>query len=540
MTNIILRKHSSAFRMLILLFSLSPVIVSSAQEMIASKIREVTVFASGARIYRTTRLMLHAGENEIILENLSNQLDENSIEVQYPGQGQIASIKYELNSIKKLSPGENALRYKSQYDSARIRLEMLVNEKNSLTGQLRVLEANQKIGINEKTIYTEEMEDWLETYRKNFVAISNRITRLNEQEKDLREAVVALSDELNRRGGAVKQSSGQIVIHLSATAAEASELNFSYYVNNAGWHPQYNLRAGKLTDPLKVDYDAVVFQQTGEAWDNVRLSLSTGNPAMGGNKPEVLPWFLYIQQPPMLYRTSMKDATMSAPAVEKLSANDEAAQSYAPVPNQTVNFATTVQFQIAQRYSIASGGSGEVVRIQQFNLPATYEYATAPKLSEDAFLQAQVTGYEDFNLLPGEANLFLEGVYLGKSNVDPSVTNDTLTFGFGRDKKIIIKRERLKGTSKKSLFGSSKSETFSYETSVRNTKQGIVQITVEDQVPLSQTKDIEVSLNDQGGAIYNPETGKLSWKLNLQPGEIKKLKFTYQVKYPKNKIIQNL
>jgi hypothetical protein len=54
---------------------------------------------------------------------------------------------------------------------------------------------------------------------------------------------------------------------------------------------------------------------------------------------------------------------------------------------------------------------------------------------------------------------------------------------------------------------------------------------------LSTNKDIEVELLDNGGAITNNETGVLTWKIELAPGESKKLRFAYTVKYPKDKTL---
>jgi hypothetical protein len=51
---------------------------------------------------------------------------------------------------------------------------------------------------------------------------------------------------------------------------------------------------------------------------------------------------------------------------------------------------------------------------------------------------------------------------------------------------------------------------------------------------------VEVNLEDSGNAIVNSETGVITWKLNLKPGESKKVRFTYSVKYPKDKKIVNL
>ena len=85
-----------------------------------------------------------------------------------------------------------------------------------------------------------------------------------------------------------------------------------------------------------------------------------------------------------------------------------------------------------------------------------------------------------------------------------------------------------------------KKETFAYEISLRNTKKDAVEVLMQDQVPLSSDKEITIELMESSGAIYDEESGKLTWRVNLAPSETKKFRLIFSVKYPKNKSIQNL
>ena len=212
------------------------------------------------------------------------------------------------------------------------------------------------------------------------------------------------------------------------------------------------------------------------------------------------------------------------------------ASDYTTVSENQLN----VSFEINLKYDIPADGSNRQVRIQQYDLKGVFEYAAIPKLDKDAFLMAKISGWEDYNLLPGPANIFFEGTYVGKSFLDPNITNDTLSLSFGRDKKIVIDRSKIKDFSKKQLLGSYKTQTFAIEISVRNIKDSPIDITIDDQIPVSQTKEIEVTLIDRGSAEYNAETGKISWKLNIKPAENKTMRFVYTVKYPKDKIVEGL
>jgi len=142
--------------------------------------------------------------------------------------------------------------------------------------------------------------------------------------------------------------------------------------------------------------------------------------------------------------------------------------------------------------------------------------------------------------LPGEANVFFEGTFVGKTFIDPNNIKDTLSVSLGRDKRVVVKREKLKDFVTTRTIGANQRDSYAYEISVRNTKGEPVTITLEDHVPVSQNNQIEVTLSDSGGARYDQVTGKLNWEIVLQPNETRKVQYKFEVKYPKDKTINNL
>ena len=130
-----------------------------------------------------------------------------------------------------------------------------------------------------------------------------------------------------------------------------------------------------------------------------------------------------------------------------------------------------------------------------------------------------------------------EGTYVGKTFIDPSSTNDTLNLTLGRDKRVVVKREKLIDYSSVKFLGANKLQKFTYQITVKNTKKEAIQLQLKDQFPLTTNKEIEVELIDDGGAIVNSDLGVLNWKINLAAGESKKIKFSYSVKYPKDKTL---
>ncbi len=103
-----------------------------------------------------------------------------------------------------------------------------------------------------------------------------------------------------------------------------------------------------------------------------------------------------------------------------------------------------------------------------------------------------------------------------------------------------IMREKVKELTSSKLFGGSKEKSFAYELTVRNTKKEPITIIVEDQVPLSQEKDIEIKVSELSGGIQFTGSGIVKWKITLQPGESTKKTLSYSIKYPKDKQLSGL
>ncbi len=533
----------------ILVFSLISICLYAEEHIAPSKIKEVTIYLQGARVVRTATVALNPGVNEIVFENLSNSLDENSIEMKGIGNATILSVNYRINYYKLQQLTEATKKLKFSMDSVKYKLDITQNELLVLDQTVQLLQANYKMGVNDKTQFVDDIEEWAQRYSKKVLDIKNSGTKLKLLVTELKAQYADLQNKFNQSSGSSKQPSGEIVVKVQTTAYGNADFNFAYYVGNASWTPIYSLRAQNTTNPIQLDYDALVIQQTGEIWNDIKMSLSTGNPTLGGNKPDLFPWYLRIQNPPISYGYMKKDAHV---AEEEKSVSIEAYKSNVSMPEAMQNMSTgadyttvkhgqlNVTFDINLRYTILPDGSPQQVRMQQISLPATFEYAAIPKLDLDAFLLAKVTGWEDNNLLPGNANLYFEGAYVGKSFINPSITNDTLNLSFGRDKKINIERKLLKDFSKKAFFGKTKTQNFVYEITVKNNKNISTSIDVEDQVPVSQTKDIEVSVKETSKADYDANSGKLKWKFNLQPNEVRKIKIEYSLKYPTNKNILGL
>jgi uncharacterized protein (TIGR02231 family) len=523
---------------------LTVVTFAQADKPVDSKISRVTVFLNRAQVTREVKTRIEAGRTNLILNGLTSQLDQQSIQVSGKGNFIILGITHNQNYLNEFNVPKGLQMLRDSLEVYKRQLSLEQNQKDILGKEEQLLLSNQKIGGNQQNLTVTELKNMADFYRTRLTEIGVSKIRTEEKIKKLNERIVRINNQINEQNELYRRNTSEIVVTVSAESASAAELEVNYVVANAGWYPVYDLRAINTKSPVQLNYKANVYQNTGEEWKNVKLKLSTANPSLGGLKPELFAWYLNFYQPPIRIRgvSTIPNRSKAAPEAKM-----EAEMVMEEAPAQlSSDFVTTVQtslnteFDIGLPYSVASATKPTLVDVQLYEMKAEYEYSVAPKLDQDAFLLAKAIGWEEFNLLPGEANVFFEGTFVGKSYIDPNNIKDTLSVSLGRDKRIVVKREKLKDFSSRKAIGSNQRDSYAWEISVRNTKNEAIKITVEDQVPVSQNSQIEVAVTDVGGARHNKDTGKLIWNMALPPNETKKVVFKYEVKYPKDKVVSGL
>jgi uncharacterized protein (TIGR02231 family) len=515
---------------------------------ISTKITDVTVFMNGAQITETASLQLKEGENILRVTDLTAYMDPNSIQVEGNPNFTIMSVRHQINYSldQNLSPAVKSL--KDSLDDAKFKQQEILGLKNVVQQERSLLESNRKVGGNNSTLLVEDLQDMANFYRKRFQELEYRWIELTEKERKNNEEVIRLQNQLNSMNARKGANPSEVLITLIANKASNTNMKFSYVVRNAGWYPVYDLRAEDVNSNISFIYRAKVYQSTGRDWEKVNLIISTGNPTVGGQIPTLYPWYVNAYEPiryiadgkgSEAYYNATPSVAYGGVALEEVQVTNKSKSSsadFTTIQNNTVN----AEFKIAVPYDIPSDNQQYDVTMQTQSLKAQYNHITIPKVDNDAFLRAQVTDWAQYALLPGESNIYFKGTFVGKGFIDPSQTNDTLNLSLGRDRSINVKRELMKEYSKTSGMGNKQQTTRAFEITVQNNKSQSVQLTIEDQLPVSQSGDVEVSVDDVSGAQVDANTGKVTWNITLAPGETLKKQLRFKVKYPKKKYVQGL
>tara|TARA_R110002020_G_scaffold97177_3_gene232081 strand:+ start:9875 stop:11980 length:2106 start_codon:yes stop_codon:yes gene_type:complete len=694
---------------LLLLYFLLPLsLFANLEKPTTSKIEKVTVYLEGASIERTASVNLLPGENTFVFNNLSPDIDENSIHVSGLGDASILSIVFNIDFLEKKETSQEYQSVENLLKTFQQQKNQIENEIAGYNEELQLLQKNQRINSDATNLSVEMIKEMSVYYRNRVTEIKNEIFKQQLLLSELSKSISDYQSELLKLDDSKKEQRGEITLKLNNQKPANLVLKLKYNIKNAGWFPLYDIRATNTSSPIEFSYKANVYQQSGTDWDNVNVVLSTGDPNTNNIKPTLFPKYLnfnnrsYASKTPVrntarkynptihkvsgtvyddtglplpgvnviiagtskgtqtdfdgnyaldvqgyreltysyvgfeteklpIYASTMNVSMIAGSALEEVvvtaygvknnsidralagkaagvqitSANGKAGQGSfvrirgtgslaggssplyildgQPVSESDLQYIdeesiaditvlkdtaetarygsrgsngvvvittknldkisistkevgiTTTRFEIREKYTIKSNAEITVIAVDEFELPALFQHYAAPELNENVFLTATLKNWEKFDFLAGEANIYFEGNYAGKSFIDPQATADSLNLSLGMDPNIIVKREKLENFKSKSFLGGTRIVDKGYTIEVKNNKKTPINLILEDRIPISENKEIKVEDITTGTAEYNDKTGILRWKLQLPPNATDKKEFTYTVKYPKYK-----
>jgi uncharacterized protein (TIGR02231 family) len=194
---------------------------------------------------------------------------------------------------------------------------------------------------------------------------------------------------------------------------------------------------------------------------------------------------------------------------------------------------TNTRFEIQKLSTIASDGDITVIEIDKYSVPANFSYFSAPVINENVFLTAKIGDWQQYNLLPGEVNVYFEDSYSGITNINPYATTDSLTVSLGVDPNVAIKRNPINNFKKNTFIGNNRVLEKAYEIELKNNKPTAIDIVIVDRIPVSQNRDIKVDDIETGTSDYNSKKGIMTWKTTISPNQSDAYKFSYTLKYPR-------
>ena len=629
---------------------------------LSSKITDVTVFFKGAQVTHKADLKAIKGKHMLLLDMLPLDVNPQSIQVEAVNNCTIHSVKYHLVYPDQGKKSNTETGMQRRIDTLDLKCKGIRNKLSVYDVEEKLLLDNSLLQKKDNGSNISEIKEAADFYFARINEIRQSKLVLNTELEGMNKTISELYSKINGMRAKSDKAYGEIQVIVDCDKEIADILSLSYCIPSAGWTPSYDFRVSEINKPLSIVYNANVFQTSGEEWKNVNIRLSTNNPNLSGNTPDLNPWYLgrpqerqpeplrqaitdqpnygseslqgdgasikgtimdatnndhipfanvilskdgiqvggatsdfdgnYVIRPipagsytlkvafvgydicsinniPVIasritfqnvklnpravklsevevtdYKVPLisKDQTVSGGTVSMEDYNRGGSYSspapmvlekYDYISNSLKTNVANLEYSIDIPYSIPSDGADYTIKIKEVSLSVNYVYHTVPKIDNDAFLTAEIPGWNQLNLLSGKAGIYYHGTYTGETRIDASQESDTLKVSLGRDKSILVKREGNKKLYDKHVTGNYVKETIAWDLSLKNNKDTPIHIVLQDQYPLSEKKSIEVEQLESSGAKVDDKTGKLTWEVDLEPGGKKILTFRYSVKYPR-------
>ncbi len=541
---------------------------ANAANTYKAKVEKATVYLNGAQLFSSHDIVLTQGVSDVIFEGVSPLLQAPSLQASGKGNFTIMEVKFDAvypEAVVTNKPSSKKLKALQLLNDSITEIQLQLDE---LADKMSALQTEKNILLGNRLIKGETKRDTLNLFKDAMDYLRTRLSNLNtetykiKREQNLRNQLLtdlherqntlsAMINEVENSSVPAPQVNYRVIVSVLAELPTSGNLSINYFVAQAGWTPEYDLRADNNTNKLQLTHKARITQNTGVDWNNALLTLATGTPMQSTIKPDLAPAYLSFYN---AYQKEQKKKTLDKNAPQTLSFNETLASGSTAnldiddAKDATYSFDWTsvtenilnTEYDVKLKYNIPSDGKQHLVAIQTKDLKTNYNLSSVPKMDASAYLLAKITGWEDLNLIPGNSRIYFDGSYIGESYIDPNTTNDTLVLSMGKDKAIVIQRKKLKDKTKEKILLEEKTISITYEIIVKNTKSVATELHIDDQIPLSSTPAIVVKLIESSKAKYDAETGKLEWDINLKPKETRKIAFTYEVKIPKDKVIAGL
>ncbi len=542
--------HIQLFFTLIGIFLSTGFVFGNETSRITTSLNKATVFTEGAQLFRTKKIELKTGENTLRFINLEQDINANSIQLYGIGESEnftVISTQFileESSSLKLLKSipvlEDSIRRFERKISVLNYKVLNLKKEKD-------LIFAHQKISQESEETFIDRLSALTVFYREKTNEIDQLIYDYDREKNKLAEAKRATAARLREKQK--KQHYGVIEAKVYATKVMSQNVKLTYMVSNAGWTPFYEIKSGGINTPLRVKCKATVKQSTGINWKNINITLSTRKPEVLHSIPEIHPWVLYFQKKLQVYQQQNQLINQQVYSNTALPLNQSI--SVAPKTDHTNTWQYLSGFKHAThkminkeyksnlRYNIDGNNGMAVVELDKFEMETEYIYYTVPKYDQNVYLVAEVERWEQHDLIPAFANIFLEGSYIGKLFIDPTTINDKLNLMLGRDQNIVVERRKINQNEERQrkIINGTETTELGIEITIKNKKSLPVQMVIKDQVPVSGHEEIEVNHLDISKADLDKKTGILTWKYIQKPKETKTFMIKYEVKRPKQKKI---
>ncbi len=493
------------------------------QQEISSDIHSLTVFLNNAEITRKQTVQIPAGKSDVVFTNISSRILLDGIKVSASGDVKVYAVNIESNEVGLKSRPEY-LKISKEQEAAFKKFELQKSRVSIIEEEIFYLKQNMNVGGETPASFSRIDEGQI-YFRKKLEELSKQLIE-EKIKQDQEGKIFQDANKLyNKKMAQLKKITSAIRLTLLSSAATSTEIELAYLVTNALWKPHYSIRATRENPEVQIEYQAQIYNDTGNDWDNKPMTLAIVDATHDITKPALQTWVLDGNKRGNFLYKSVRRKELRQSSKQEENLNDDVIE---------LDDLST-RFELKDLHFIPSDAVPHLVDIAAYEKEAFYYTLSIPKIKNGAFLIAGIPDWESLGLIDGKASLYYNETYQGSTILKTQQINDTLDISLGLDNTYEIARKKVSQKSRKNLIGFNIKEKLTFEILVKNKKTTSATIQVKDQIPVSISKDIEVKSIELSGGKVDPLTGEVTWDLELDPGEVRKIILSMTIKYPKSK-----
>lgn len=513
--------------------------------VVETNIVAVTVYPEQARVTRQGTVEVTEADTHLAIADLPATLLPQSVQAHQTGS---ATVVLEGLSVEIIAPAlldstaeESLVQHvrdlEAQFRDAKDHLATLGIKRQFLESLADRTSRSFAHGLAQQQVSLPQIDAWLKFFDAQYQELTHAIAQQERLKQSLDHQLQEARQQLQLSQNQVPEPGYQVLIPLRVLKAGSLEIDITYGVSQASWQPLYHVRLDTTPDSLQLDYLAQVQQRTGETWDTVKLRLSTAAPDKSPTLPQPEAW--YVNLPRQSAQIQNAKERLRSPILDDAYRMLGAVPgSEVPPPNVevqhnsfSVSAATAVvTFIVPEPATILSDGKPHRVTVAQVPFASQLTYVALPQRCDAPYLQASLTNPADgFPLLPGTAHLFRAGGYVGQEQFDYVAPGQSFQLSLGLDERLSIRRElalRDNNTSDPCR------DVWAYRLSLRNPLPHAVEMTVWEQVPVSRSDRIRISLVKAEPVTTLSQDGVCQWSLTLPPESLSHVNYQYEIEHP--------
>ncbi|WP_417448781.1 mucoidy inhibitor MuiA family protein [Kordiimonas sp.] len=503
---------------------------------LAAPIEAVTVYQTGgALVQREARLDLPAGSHRVTVSGLTASLDA-GFGVNAGADGLSITNVHNTTSYLPAPRSVSQMALEKQLSQARDALAQTENAIGSADMRLAYLR-----GLGDNGTAGKDWQSALDFIGDKTKALMAEKHTLVGKRREQAALVTALEQEIAATSGRSDRTYNA-VINVEVPKAGNYTFDISYLVHSASWGITTDANLNTEATQAEINLTADVRQSSGEAWDNVNLSLSTSRPSWNIAAPEMNPEFLRVYDRDEM-RRPIDAAAEYAPAPRAMADQKAERLQSSQMVSQT---ATTydMSFNLNNSASVPSTGTPQQYLMQTVSLDADIITRITPRYdSQNAYVYADVIIDGLPHLSSVSAKLSRDGHYAGRGRWPNLLQGEKTELPFGTDSGIKV--ETITSPSRDGdtgFFGKKnvEEERLVYRVTNNRDKKAVVEVT--DRLPVPAHEDVKVELlkgaTQATTKDVDSKAGVITWKKELAPGEVWEIRHEYRITYPSDMALQ--